>query len=68
MPRGFKPIEIVKGRFIVGAGKGKGLSERVLGDTGGEEKHQLTINECLATIITFVGTRDLAQQQITVFP
>jgi len=44
-PAGWKPITIVKGRVIVGAGKGNGMSERKFGDTGGEEKHCLTKNE-----------------------
>jgi hypothetical protein len=34
-PTGWKPIKVAKGRVIVGAGRGKGLSERKLGDTGG---------------------------------
>jgi microcystin-dependent protein len=34
-----------RGRVSVGAGSGKGLSTRNLGELGGEEKHKLTISE-----------------------
>ena len=35
----------LRGRFIVGAGQGNGLSNYVVGGTGGEEKHKLTVEE-----------------------
>jgi len=35
----------LRGRFILGQGKVDGLEKRNLGDTGGEEKHGLTIAE-----------------------
>ncbi len=35
----------LRGRFIVGVGKGDTLTERKLGDKGGEEKHKLDISE-----------------------
>lgn len=34
-----------RGRVAVGAGQGHGLSDRHLGEIGGEEKHKLTISE-----------------------
>jgi microcystin-dependent protein len=35
----------LRGRFIVGTGQGAGLTNRKLGDVGGEENHTLTISE-----------------------
>ncbi len=35
----------LQGRFILAAGNGSGLTARKRGDTGGEEKHQLSLNE-----------------------
>lgn len=35
----------LRGRVIVGVGSGDGLSERNIGDIGGEEAHQLTVGE-----------------------
>lgn len=35
----------LQSRFPIGAGTGSGLSTYALGDTGGEESHQLTIDE-----------------------
>lgn len=35
----------LRGRFVVGTGQGPGLSNRTMGDKGGEENHILTINE-----------------------
>lgn len=35
----------LRGRFILAAGGGGGLTTRRIGDRGGEEKHQLTLNE-----------------------
>jgi len=35
----------LRGRFIVGAGQGNGLSSYTVGGTGGEEKHKLTVEE-----------------------
>jgi hypothetical protein len=42
---GWREYSDGKGRVIVGAGRGDGLSARVLGDTGGAETHTLTVNE-----------------------
>ena len=39
----------LRGRFILGAGQGTGLTERKLKDNGGEEMHTLTIDEILMT-------------------
>jgi hypothetical protein len=50
-PAGWDTYEAAKARVIVGAGKGtadergRALSERVRGKTGGEEVHQLTVAE-----------------------
>lgn len=35
----------LRGRTLVGAGLGAGLTNRVLGTTGGEERHTLTVGE-----------------------
>lgn len=35
----------LRGRFIIGSGKDKGLTERKLNDIGGTETHTLTLNE-----------------------
>lgn len=35
----------LRGRTVIGAGQGVGLSERLFGDAGGEETHQLTVPE-----------------------
>ena len=35
----------LRSRFIIGAGKGNGLTERILRNTGGAETHKLTIAE-----------------------
>ena len=35
----------LRGRFVLGSGKGNNLTQRNIKDTGGEEKHQLTIAE-----------------------
>ena len=35
----------LRGRFIVGSGQGTGLTNRKVGDSGGEETHLLTSNE-----------------------
>ena len=35
----------LRGRVVVGSGAGDGLTERTLGETGGEETHQLTTGE-----------------------
>ena len=44
-PDGWDEFDFAKGRVIVGAGRGHGLSPRILGDTGGEERHLLTERE-----------------------
>lgn len=38
-------IPDLRGRAVIGTGHGSGLSTRILGATGGEESHTLTINE-----------------------
>lgn len=43
----------LRGRVIVGSGTGSGLTARSLGDTGGEEDHQLTIAEMPAHTHTY---------------
>ncbi len=35
----------IRGRVIVGAGQGNGLTTRNTGETGGEEQHKLTVDE-----------------------
>lgn len=35
----------LRGRFVVGAGQGAGLTDRMFGATGGEESHALTVAE-----------------------
>lgn len=35
----------MRGRMAIGAGQGSGLSNRALGESGGEETHTLTVNE-----------------------
>ena len=35
----------LSGRFILGSGKGAGLTSRSVGSTGGTEKHKLTVNQ-----------------------
>jgi microcystin-dependent protein len=38
-------IPDTRGRVAVGMGTGSGLTNRILGDTGGEESHTLSVNE-----------------------
>ena len=45
LPCGWDEVTEMKSRFPVGTGQGSGLSNYVLGATGGEEMHTLTINE-----------------------
>lgn len=35
----------LRGRVVIGSGAGDGLTERTLGETGGEEEHTLTVGE-----------------------
>lgn len=44
-PPGWTEYTRVKGRTIIGAGKGDGLKDRALGETGGYEMHSLTVDE-----------------------
>lgn len=44
-PDGWKEVDFAKGRVIVGVGEGKGLTPRHLLEAGGEEQHELTIEE-----------------------
>lgn len=46
----------LRGRFVLGQGQGAGLTNRVLGATGGEETHQLTLSELPSH--THAGTTD----------
>lgn len=46
-PEGWEPLDKLAGRVVMGAGQrdGSGLTPRKLGETGGEERHHLTIDE-----------------------
>ena len=44
-PDGWGEFSAINGRVIVGSGKSSELTERKLGETGGEESHRLTIEE-----------------------
>ena len=44
-PDGWKPFDDAAGRFIIGAGQGKGLEERLVRAVGGQETHILKIAE-----------------------
>jgi hypothetical protein len=44
-PNGWTEFTDAAGRVIIGVGRGEGLTSRARGDTGGEEKHTLTVNE-----------------------
>jgi hypothetical protein len=44
-PSGWSPFNDANGRFIVGAGKGEGLTVRSFAQTGGNETHALTIRQ-----------------------
>lgn len=50
-PAGWKPVPELAGRVVVGAGVGQSdfldrpLTERTLGEVGGEEIHELTVDE-----------------------
>ena len=44
-PDGWKEVKFTEGRFIIGVGESPGLTSRHLLETGGEEDHQLTLNE-----------------------
>jgi microcystin-dependent protein len=45
----------LRGRFIVGAGQGTGLSNRNVGDTGGTETSTLTVNQIPAHTHSVIG-------------
>lgn len=49
----------LRGRTIVGAGQGDSLTERKLGDKGGEENHTLTINEMPSHTHDIKGSNDV---------
>ena len=51
-PDGWKPFDAAAGRFIVGAGQGKGLEERLVRAVGGEEAHTLKVAELPAQQIS----------------
>ncbi|MCF1470603.1 hypothetical protein FS763_01490 [Agrobacterium vitis] len=46
-PEGWEPFDRLSGRVVMGTGQrdGSGLSARKLGETGGEERHHLTVDE-----------------------
>jgi len=44
-PSGWRLFSKAAGRTIIGAGKGENLTERALGERGGEENHRLTHDE-----------------------
>ncbi|RWC56290.1 hypothetical protein [Mesorhizobium sp.] len=44
-PEGWSEFGPLQGRSIVGAGAGTGLTERKVGESGGEETHKLTVDE-----------------------
>ena len=44
-PTGWSEFTGARGRTIIGTGQGAGLTNRILGDIGGEEMHNLTIAE-----------------------
>src|ERR1051326_1157397 len=44
-PTGWTPFTQAAGRAIIGTGIGSGLTPRALGDSGGEERHTMTIAE-----------------------
>ena len=44
-PTGWSEYASARGRAIIGAGQGTGLSNRTAGETGGAETHALTVNE-----------------------
>jgi len=46
----------LRGRAVIGSGSGSGLSTRSIGDTGGEEDHQLTTGELAAHTHTIPAT------------
>jgi len=46
----------LRGRAVIGSGSGSGLSPRSIGDTGGEEEHQLTTGELAAHDHTIPAT------------
>lgn len=50
----------LRGRFIIGAGDGTGLTSRKIGDKGGEEKHTLTADEIPAHTHDFGGDDGIA--------
>lgn len=51
-PDGWTPFDDASGRFVVGAGQGKGLTERLFRAAGGSEVHQLTVAELPENHIT----------------
>ncbi len=49
----------LRGRMLVGVGQGSGLTNRALGDAGGEEKHTLSVAEMPSHTHTEKGTNRL---------
>jgi microcystin-dependent protein len=67
-PRGWRPFSKAAGRTIIGAGEGEELTERALGERGGEEAHQL-INEELPKLqlaATGDGTANITEAKRSV--
>jgi hypothetical protein len=64
-PEGWTALPEAAGRTIVGAGSGTGLTARVFGSTGGEERHTLTVAEMprhrhqLPTFNGVAGSREI---------
>ncbi|MDX0559447.1 hypothetical protein U8C35_27165 (plasmid) [Sinorhizobium medicae] len=54
-PDGWNPFDDASGRFIIGAGQGKGLKERLTRAVGGDEEHKLTIDELPSQQIQISG-------------
>ncbi|TIP69628.1 MAG: hypothetical protein E5X53_33610 [Mesorhizobium sp.] len=44
-PDGWKQFDDASGRFVIGAGQGKGLTERLIRAAGGSEEHKLIVDE-----------------------
>jgi microcystin-dependent protein len=67
-PRGWRPFGKAAGRTIIGAGDGEGLTERALGERGGEEGHQLTNEELpkLQLAATDDGTANIPEAKRSV--
>ncbi|MGO6667674.1 hypothetical protein ELI49_30995 [Rhizobium ruizarguesonis] len=54
-PTGWVSFDAAAGRLILGAGSGKGLTERSIREVGGAETHKLTLNELPSQKIELPG-------------